>query len=85
MALTLSRRRRVEVKTGHPRSSLYNHITLGLFPPPIKIGPRASAWIDAEVDAVLEARIAGHSDEQIRALVKRLVAARADAAKAFVA
>ena len=49
----------------------------GLYTPPIKIGPRASAWPDDEVEILNAARIAGKSDQEIRELVCKLVAARA--------
>lgn len=42
--------------TGLGRSSIYAFIRSKEFPPPIKIGPRASAWDDAEVDAWLAGR-----------------------------
>lgn len=45
----------VESITGKSRSSIYGDPT---FPRPIKIGPRASAWIESEVTAWIEARIA---------------------------
>jgi len=60
------------------RSSLFRDIKAGLFPPPIPLGPRCSGWPEHEVDLVLRARIAGASPDEIRALVARLVAARAD-------
>jgi hypothetical protein len=44
--------------------------------PAIKVGARAVAWPSAEVLEVLAARIAGQSEVEIRALVKRLVADR---------
>jgi prophage regulatory protein len=48
---------RVEAETGYRRSSIYRLIKLGQFPAPIKIGDRASAWIDAEVRAWVTGRI----------------------------
>ncbi len=48
----------------------------GLIPPPIKIGPRSVALPDTEVRSIQKARIAGATDDDIRTLVKRLVAAR---------
>lgn len=39
-------------------SGLYGSIAKGDFPRPIKIGPRASAWIESEVEAWIEQRIA---------------------------
>lgn len=48
----------------------------GVFPPPVKIGAHAVGWVEREVDEVLKARIAGQSDDEIRALVSRLIKAR---------
>lgn len=63
-------------KTGRSNSSTYEDIAAGLMTPPVKIGLRASAWPQHEIDAVIAARIAGKSHDEIRALVKQLVAAR---------
>jgi len=41
--------------TGLSRSSLYETAD---FPKPVKIGPRAVAWIESEVSAWVEQRIA---------------------------
>lgn len=68
----------VLAETGHrSHSSIYTAVAAGLFPEPIKIGLRATGWPDSEVAAILKARIAGQSDDQIRALVKKLHQARA--------
>lgn len=40
------------------RSQLYTFIANGSFPQPIKIGPRAVAWDDDEIDAWIAARAA---------------------------
>ena len=72
----LERRPLVEERTGLPCSSLYEAIVNGLFPPSVRIGPRAVAWVSAEVDAVLAARIAGAGDDEVRDLVAQLVKAR---------
>lgn len=62
---------------GVSRSTLYKHFSTGDFPPPVKIGDRACAVPSHESDAIHAARLAGHSQEQIRALVTQLVAQRA--------
>ena len=61
---------------GLSRSSTYNHIAQGLWPKPVAIGARAVGFPAAECEAVIAARIAGKSDDEIRALVARLVSAR---------
>jgi len=62
--------------TGRSRSSLYADVKAGLFVAPIKIGRRASAWPSDEVAAIIRARIAGATEDEIRELVAQLVAAR---------
>lgn len=57
-------------------TKIYKDVKEGLFPPPIKLTMRASAWVEQEVAAVNRARIAGKTDAEIRELVARLVAAR---------
>ncbi|MEN9374481.1 MAG: hypothetical protein RIR79_2033 [Pseudomonadota bacterium] len=62
---------------GHrSKASIYNQIRDGLFTKGVLIGHRARGWPDYEVDAILKARIAGQSEEQIRELVKKLHANR---------
>lgn len=63
-------------KSGHPTSTIYALIAKGLMPKPVTIGDRAVAWPEHEVDAIVAARIAGKSDDEIRELVKRLHKAR---------
>ena len=61
---------------GRSRSGHYADIQAGLFPPPIKIGPRASGHPENEVVAMNDAIIAGKSPDELRELVNELVAAR---------
>jgi len=58
------------------RSGGYADIKAGLLPRPVKTGLRASCLPDDEVDAINRARIAGKTDDEIRALVLRLYANR---------
>lgn len=58
------------------KSKLYADIQAGLYTPPVKIGPRASRWPRSEVVALNAARIAGKSNDEIRTLVKKLMAVR---------
>ena len=67
------------VLTGVPRSSWYEFIRDGLAPPGVRIGKYAVGWPESELAILNAARIAGRSDAEIRALVKRLVATRANA------
>ena len=75
-APAILRRDSVEWQSGHPRSTLYLRISQGLWTRPVKLGPRAVGWPAHEVTAINAARIAGQTDEEIRALVTRLHAAR---------
>jgi prophage regulatory protein len=56
--LRLLRRKQVESRTGLSRSTIYARIAEGSFPRPIDLGGgRAVGWIEAEIDAWLQARI----------------------------
>ncbi len=44
-------------RTGLGNSMLYSLMSQGLFPRQIKLGPRASGWIEFEVDDWIAARI----------------------------
>ena len=63
-------------RRGRSRSAHYLDIEAGLFPHPVLIGGRSVAWPDYEVNAVNSARVAGKTEEEIRALVTALEAAR---------
>ena len=63
-------------RRGRSRSSHYADIKAGLFVKPVLIGLRATGTPDYEVDALIAARIAGKTDEEIRALVIQLEADR---------
>lgn len=75
-ALTILRRKQVEGETGYSRSTVYLRIAQRLFTRPVSLGARAVGWPAEEVAALNAARIAGKSDEDIRALVRKLEAAR---------
>lgn len=58
-------------------ATLYYQIQANLMPKPIKLtGGRASFWLKSEIDAVLNARIAGADNNAIKALVADLHAKR---------
>jgi prophage regulatory protein len=69
----------VSKQTAMPKSSVYAAIAKGLFTSPIKIGERMSAWLQSEVTAIINARIAGKSNDEIKALVIELEGARKNA------
>ena len=70
--LAIFRRKQVQAESGYSRSTLYLRITQGLWPKPVSLGARAVGWPAREVWALNAARIAGKSDDDIRALVTRL-------------
>ena len=73
---TILRRKTVQLRTGYSRSTIYLRITQGLLPTPVALGARAVGWPQAEIEAINRARIAGHDDAALRALVLELVAQR---------
>lgn len=58
------------------KTTLYLKISNGTFPPPVKFGPRFSAWPQYEVDEVVEALMRQASDDELRSLVSRLLELR---------
>ena len=76
----LIRKKDVRVDTGLSASGLDREIAAGRFPRPIKLTSapncRAVGWPMAEVQAWIEARISGASDDDVRALVVALIEKR---------
>jgi prophage regulatory protein len=72
----------VKAECGSSRSTIYLRIQQGLWPKPVKLGPRSIGWPSSEVAAINSARIAGMADDEIRALVVRLEHARKTSAQA---
>ena len=63
--------RRARTRIAH-----YRDIGKGLFTPPIHLGERCSAWPEHEVNAILQAQIAGSTANELRDLVKQLISQR---------
>jgi prophage regulatory protein len=80
MATTILRLPQVLAQCGLARSTLYGRIAEGLWTAPVSLGPRSVGWPDSEIDAINSARIAGKSDDEIRALVAKLKQQRTVAA-----
>ena len=76
MTNTILRLPTVLRERGRSRSAHYLDIQQGLFTRPVQIGLRAVGWPAGELAAINAARIAGKSDEEIRALVLKLEADR---------
>jgi prophage regulatory protein len=66
-------------RIGMRRSTHYVAIQSGTMTPPIRIGERSVAWPEHEIDAIVAARIAGRSTDEIKDLVRRLVSQRSQA------
>ncbi len=65
-ALTILRRKQVDVRTGLSRSSIYSRMRYNpkrpneydpTFPKPVSVGAKAVGWIEHEIDGWLNARI----------------------------
>ncbi|WP_018990997.1 helix-turn-helix transcriptional regulator [Aromatoleum toluclasticum] len=48
----------VKTLTGRSRSAIYADVKAGAFPAPVKIGPKASGWLESEIEAWLAKRVA---------------------------
>ncbi len=59
---TLIRLPQVQEIIPYSRSTIYSLIAAGDFPAPVKLGPRASAWVKSEIEAWAESRIAERED-----------------------
>ena len=80
MTRTIFRLPAVKAESGYSRSTIYLRISQGLWTKPVSLGARAVGWPEDEVAALNAARIAGKTDEEIRALVVKLEVARKAAA-----
>ena len=80
MQQTIFRLPAVKTESGYSRSTIYLRISQGLWTKQVSLGPRSVGWPAYEVAALNAARIAGKTDEEIRALVLKLEAARKTAA-----
>ena len=78
---TIKRGKEARTQYGIAQSTFYAWIESGLMPPGIALGIRSVGWPAHELDAIAAARIAGKTEDEIRALVRDLIAARADAGK----
>ena len=58
------------------KSTLYNRIEAGVFPPPLKLGGRAAGWPLDELDQIFDALLAEWDNEQLKQLVAHQLASR---------
>lgn len=62
---SISRRKKVEARTGLSRSSIYAGIKAGTFPAPISLGEKAVGWLDHEIDDWIAARVTASRSEGV--------------------
>jgi prophage regulatory protein len=62
----------VKFRTGLSKSTIYRRINEGLFVKQVNLGGRQVAFPSNEIDALVQARISGKTDEEIKALVVEL-------------
>ena len=72
------RLQQVITMTNFSRSTIYKQVKQGLFPKAVSMGDRAIAWVTSEVDEIINARIQGFSDKQLKQLVIELKAKRGE-------
>ena len=58
---SLLRRPEVERRTGKSRSGIYLDMRRGLFPLPVRIGMRAVAWRESDIQAWIDEREGGEA------------------------
>ncbi len=76
MKRTILRMPAVKFGSGLSRSTIYLRISQKLWTKPVSLGARAVGWPSDEVERLIAARIAGNTDDEIRALVTKLEANR---------
>lgn len=57
-ALVILRRNQVETRTGLSRSTIYAGVAAGNFPAPVPLGEKSVGWLESEIQAWLESRVA---------------------------
>jgi prophage regulatory protein len=57
MASTILRLPAVRSRVSLSRSTIYQRIREGTFPPPVNLGKRATGWLSSEIDAWLAAQV----------------------------
>lgn len=57
------------------KTTLYARIKQGTFPPPVKFGERVSAWLEHEVNTVVNAYMRSATKEDLQKLVAQLMIA----------
>ncbi|MDN3406083.1 MULTISPECIES: AlpA family phage regulatory protein [Pseudoalteromonas] len=81
--INLIRKAQARTPFGCGMTLFQEKINDGLVPPPIKIGKRAVAFYEHEINATLAVTIAGYNGEQIKEFVRELVAKRKELLKKY--
>ncbi|MDR3413430.1 MAG: AlpA family transcriptional regulator [Formivibrio sp.] len=55
----------VMAMTGLARSTIYLHMDQGIFPKPIKLGPNSVGWLESDIDAWFDERIANRNAVEV--------------------
>ena len=71
--LKIIRRAAVLSRFNMSKTWLCDRIKDGLIPPPFSLGGRAVGWLEHEINAVLLAMAAGKGEDDLKALVQRLI------------
>jgi len=82
MAIIIQRLIKAKESLGVSRSTFYLQIAEGLITRPVQIGARAVGWPSNEIEAIVNARIAGKTPHEIKALVKELESQRTQKVRA---
>ena len=56
-APSIIRRKAVEARTGLSRSTIYQRIKDGAFPPPISLGAKAVGWLQSDIEDWIAERV----------------------------
>lgn len=59
------------------KSTIYRQMASGYFPKPIQVTPTISYWPEADVEEVMNARTAGLTGDELKAVVKEIEERRA--------
>ena len=64
--MRLLKRPEVTARTGLSKSALYDQVSRGVFPRPVKTSAKAAAWVETEIDAWISAKIAARDAKEER-------------------
>jgi prophage regulatory protein len=76
MQFTMMRTLAVAEARGVSRSQLYIDVEAGLVTPPIKRSTNINVWPSTEIEAINRLEASGASQDELRALVRQLIAQR---------